>query len=251
MLAFVSSWWKWEIWELLGCTEQHTKKRWWERNAIFRINKSLSLSHFLAWQKSYWAEQSLTDIRRQLLSSIFFAEFQVAWWCPVSLQVLTRDFQPPKPAAAPLLHICNRWSLAPHEVAMVGDGEDDIICGRAAGTRELFFVCLRHESAIQDERDFSTCWVAVLVYRLWLLLYFAQIRKTGPKVTLCCWQLDSCKHLRNFYLKHRLAFTCCSLIVVVWLFSEWLFLELGWLLCRKQGCKNSLKTTVLTGKNIF
>ncbi|TPX35534.1 hypothetical protein SmJEL517_g02143 [Synchytrium microbalum] len=48
--------------------------------------------------------------------------------------VVTREFQPAKPWPDPLLHISQMWGIMPQEVAMIGDGKDDIECGRAAAS---------------------------------------------------------------------------------------------------------------------
>lgn len=47
---------------------------------------------------------------------------------------LTRDFTPPKPHPAPLLHICKQWEVHPRNVVMVGDHLHDIQCGKDAGS---------------------------------------------------------------------------------------------------------------------
>jgi len=49
--------------------------------------------------------------------------------------VVTRDFEFVKPDRAPVLHICRQWGLRPAQVLMVGDYRDDILCGKAAGSR--------------------------------------------------------------------------------------------------------------------
>ena len=43
------------------------------------------------------------------------------------------DLPRKKPDPAPLFHIAERLGLAPHELAMVGDGSQDVEAGRAAG----------------------------------------------------------------------------------------------------------------------
>lgn len=48
--------------------------------------------------------------------------------------VITREFEPVKPAPDSALYICGRWQVAPGQVLLVGDYRDDILCGRAAGT---------------------------------------------------------------------------------------------------------------------
>ena len=47
--------------------------------------------------------------------------------------MLSRAFEPPKPHPAALQHVAERWSLAPADLAMAGDAEDDMLCARAAG----------------------------------------------------------------------------------------------------------------------
>ena len=50
-------------------------------------------------------------------------------------EIVTREFEPFKPHPEPALHICRQWRIAPACVLMVGDYRDDLLCGRAAGTR--------------------------------------------------------------------------------------------------------------------
>jgi phosphoglycolate phosphatase len=47
------------------------------------------------------------------------------------------DLPERKPHPLPLLHIAERLSLIPRDLVMVGDGPQDIACGRAAGTRTI------------------------------------------------------------------------------------------------------------------
>lgn len=68
--------------------------------------------------------------------------------------VLTREFEPVKPAPDSALHICERWRVAPERVLLVGDYRDDILCGRAAGTR----TCLlknAHNREYADLADYA------------------------------------------------------------------------------------------------
>ncbi|TBU90942.1 HAD family hydrolase [Phytopseudomonas dryadis] len=47
--------------------------------------------------------------------------------------ILGRDEAPPKPDPGGLLHLAERWQVAPAEMVMVGDHLYDLACGRAAG----------------------------------------------------------------------------------------------------------------------
>eukprot|EP00850_Spirogloea_muscicola_P017937 SM000159S01768 [mRNA] locus=s159:160845:162059:+ [translate_table: standard] len=71
-------------------------------------------------------------ITRNVSESVayFHSRFEAAPFAPA----LSREFLPYKPDPAPLLHICNAWSVLPTEVLMIGDSvKDDIVCGRRAG----------------------------------------------------------------------------------------------------------------------
>lgn len=48
--------------------------------------------------------------------------------------ILGRDEAPPKPDPGGLLHLAERWQVAPEHMVMVGDHRHDLACGRAAGT---------------------------------------------------------------------------------------------------------------------
>lgn len=47
------------------------------------------------------------------------------------------DLPERKPHPLPLFHIAERFELRPGELVMVGDGTQDILCGRAAGARTV------------------------------------------------------------------------------------------------------------------
>ena len=53
--------------------------------------------------------------------------------------ILTREFTPVKPNPAPINHILKHWGVLPEDALMVGDYQDDIICGTNAGTHTCFF----------------------------------------------------------------------------------------------------------------
>lgn len=79
--------------------------------------------------------------------------------------IITRDFRPPKPSPAGILHIARAWGLntsptSPSAAArpklpiiMVGDSIDDMIAGREAGA---LTVLLRSEGKEELERDDRT-----------------------------------------------------------------------------------------------
>eukprot|EP00128_Syssomonas_multiformis_P004867 Colp12_sorted_trinity150504_noHs@8936 len=51
--------------------------------------------------------------------------------------ILTRDFLPFKPSPDSVFHICEKWGVSPKGVVFVGDGKDDLLCGRAAGSHTI------------------------------------------------------------------------------------------------------------------
>jgi phosphoglycolate phosphatase-like HAD superfamily hydrolase len=53
----------------------------------------------------------------------------------------TREFKPPKPSPAGILHIAAQWSLPTAEnLIMVGDSIDDMTAGRHAGSATVLLV---------------------------------------------------------------------------------------------------------------
>ncbi|KAF2674722.1 haloacid dehalogenase-like hydrolase [Microthyrium microscopicum] len=55
--------------------------------------------------------------------------------------IITREFRPPKPSPAGILHIAKQWDLASAEnLIMVGDSIDDMAAGRAAGSATVLLV---------------------------------------------------------------------------------------------------------------
>ncbi|KHN96395.1 HAD-like domain protein [Metarhizium album ARSEF 1941] len=55
--------------------------------------------------------------------------------------VVTREFKPPKPDPAGILHIAQRWGLADAKgLIMVGDSIDDMAAGRRAGAATVLLV---------------------------------------------------------------------------------------------------------------
>lgn len=81
--------------------------------------------------------------------------------------IITRDFRPPKPSPAAILHIAQSWNVTADDSAsskagagrlllpliMVGDSVDDMTAGREAGT---LTVLLRSEGKEELERDERT-----------------------------------------------------------------------------------------------
>ncbi|MGK9066546.1 HAD family hydrolase [Stutzerimonas chloritidismutans] len=55
--------------------------------------------------------------------------------CFASADILGRDEAPPKPHPGGLLHLAERWGVAPKDMVMVGDFRFDLECAKAAGAR--------------------------------------------------------------------------------------------------------------------
>ncbi|KAK0615445.1 putative uncharacterized hydrolase [Lasiodiplodia hormozganensis] len=54
--------------------------------------------------------------------------------------IVTRDFRPPKPDPAGILHIAETWGLTGSDVIMVGDSLDDMTAGHRAGAATVLLV---------------------------------------------------------------------------------------------------------------
>ncbi len=57
--------------------------------------------------------------------------------CFAGEDILGRDEAPPKPHPGGLLHLAERWNVAPAALVMVGDHRMDLECARAAGAYAL------------------------------------------------------------------------------------------------------------------
>lgn len=55
--------------------------------------------------------------------------------CFATADILGRDEAPPKPHPGGLLHLAERWAVAPQVLVMVGDYRFDLECAQAAGAR--------------------------------------------------------------------------------------------------------------------
>ncbi|KAK9451262.1 HAD-like domain-containing protein [Limtongia smithiae] len=51
--------------------------------------------------------------------------------------IVTRDFTPPKPSPAGILHIASHWDIDPSHIVMVGDSVDDMLAGHRAGVTTI------------------------------------------------------------------------------------------------------------------
>lgn len=63
--------------------------------------------------------------------------------------VLGREDAPAKPDPAAIWMLCERWSLSPGEVAMVGDYRFDLEAGRRAGSRTVWYTAGQDVSQIE------------------------------------------------------------------------------------------------------
>lgn len=72
--------------------------------------------------------------------------------------IITRDFRPPKPSPAGILHIAQSWNICPDEdstllpMIMVGDSVDDMAAGRDAGALTVLLRSAGKEDLERDER---------------------------------------------------------------------------------------------------
>ena len=55
----------------------------------------------------------------------FFSFYPFVSQAPPFRPALSREFEPYKPHAAPLLHICKAWGTDPKEVLIIGDSHKD------------------------------------------------------------------------------------------------------------------------------
>eukprot|EP00850_Spirogloea_muscicola_P011390 SM000070S21356 [mRNA] locus=s70:623539:625164:+ [translate_table: standard] len=116
------------------------------------------LAEIAAWPpaRQEQAYRTITAIEMEAKENMRIMPVQAAPFAPA----LSREFLPYKPDPAPLLHICNAWSVLPTEVLMIGDSvKDDIVCGRRAGasTCHLDSSCQFPAEAADPKRRATPC----------------------------------------------------------------------------------------------
>ncbi|KAK9463134.1 HAD-like domain-containing protein [Lipomyces oligophaga] len=110
--------------------EAHEKVRQVERKAMVEIQPQPGLNELMQFLEE-----------QKLLKSICTRNFPtpvnhlLSTFLPSKLfhPIVTRDFKPPKPSPAGILHIAKHWKLEPKHLIMVGDSIDDMLAGRRAG----------------------------------------------------------------------------------------------------------------------
>ncbi|KAI4230913.1 MAG: hypothetical protein LQ349_005944, partial [Xanthoria aureola] len=67
--------------------------------------------------------------------------------------IITRDFRPPKPDPAGILHIAQAWDLqdGAESLIMVGDSLDDMVAGYKAGAATVLLACKENEGLVEHE----------------------------------------------------------------------------------------------------
>nr|WP_298144416.1 HAD family hydrolase [uncultured Pseudomonas sp.] len=72
--------------------------------------------------------------------------------------VLGRDEAPPKPHPGGLLHLAERWRVAPSELVMVGDYRYDLECARAAGAYSVLVNLAENPWPELADHFAADCW---------------------------------------------------------------------------------------------
>ncbi len=76
-----------------------------------------------------------------------------------SADVLGRDEAPPKPHPGGLLHLAERWRVAPSELVMVGDYRYDLECARAAGAYSVLVNLAENPWPELADHFAADCWI--------------------------------------------------------------------------------------------
>ncbi|KAK7205367.1 HAD-like domain-containing protein [Myxozyma melibiosi] len=112
----------------------HEKVRQVERTAMVQIEPQPGLNELMDFLeekkilKSICTRNFPTPVQH-LLSTFLSSK--------VFHPIVTRDFKPPKPSPAGILHIAKHWNIDPKHLIMVGDSVDDMLAGYRAGTTTI------------------------------------------------------------------------------------------------------------------
>jgi HAD superfamily hydrolase (TIGR01549 family) len=105
-----------------------------ERLGAERAVPNLGVPEFLAEvDRRGWRKSIVTRNHR------LYAEAMLAKLPTLFDPIVTRDDGPVKPDPWAVHAICEKWGVSPSQVVMIGDYSFDILCGRNAGARTVFY----------------------------------------------------------------------------------------------------------------
>lgn len=105
-----------------------------ERAAMVSMEAQPGLTELMSFLEEQGVKKSICTrnfpIPVQHLRTKFLGEF-------VLEPIVTREFKPPKPHPAGILHIAKTWGIQPKNLIMVGDSVDDMTAGYRAGAATI------------------------------------------------------------------------------------------------------------------
>lgn len=105
-----------------------------ERAAMVNMEAQPGLVELMTFLEKQGVKKSICTrnfpIPVQHLRTKFLGEF-------VLEPIVTREFKPPKPHPAGILHIAKSWGIQPRNLIMVGDSVDDMAAGYRAGAATI------------------------------------------------------------------------------------------------------------------
>ncbi|KAK9237902.1 HAD-like domain-containing protein [Lipomyces kononenkoae] len=112
----------------------HEKVRQVERRAMVQMKPQPGLEELMKFLED-------NELRKAICTRNFETPVHhlLATFLPKKLfhPIVTREFKPPKPSPAGILHIANHWAIEPKHLIMVGDSVDDMLAGHRAGVTTI------------------------------------------------------------------------------------------------------------------
>ncbi|KAK9464629.1 HAD-like domain-containing protein [Lipomyces arxii] len=112
----------------------HEKVRQVERKAMVEIKPQPGLDELMTFLEDNKLAKAICTRNFQAPVNHLLSTF-----LPEKLfhPIVTREFKPPKPSPAGILHILEHWKIDPENAIMVGDSVDDMLAGHRAGVTTI------------------------------------------------------------------------------------------------------------------
>mmetsp|Transcript_33817 Transcript_33817/g.41675 ORF Transcript_33817/g.41675 Transcript_33817/m.41675 type:complete len:273 (-) Transcript_33817:1120-1938(-) len=105
-----------------------------EQEALQKLELMPFLEELCSFLDSNNIQRALLTRNAQSSIEYFHQSFPLQAFAPA----IGREFEPPKPHPAAILHICENWNIDPKDCVVVGDSaKHDILAGRNAGAKTI------------------------------------------------------------------------------------------------------------------
>ena len=128
----------------------------YEKRAAVRAELNPGINELLELVKRRGMKTAIVTRNSQGSVGIILERFHLQIDC-----IVTREDTPPKPSKEPVLRACECMGMSPHEVALLGDYEFDMLAGKRAGV--VTILLRRSKESSSENADLEIDSIAELV----------------------------------------------------------------------------------------